>query len=44
MTPNPDTIMELMKDGEWTTAQAKPGYRLWTDDYANIISSLMILN
>lgn len=44
MTPNPDTIMDLMKDGTWANAPLKPGYRLWTDDYANIISSLMVLD
>lgn len=44
MTPNPDTILTLMGDGTWETAKTKAGYRLWTDDYANILSSLMILN
>jgi hypothetical protein len=44
LTPNPDTILRLMQNGEWATPKAKPDFRLWTDDYANILSSLMVLD
>lgn len=39
-TPNPDILIPLRQTGEWSPARLGPGHRVWTDDYANIITSL----
>jgi spermidine synthase len=39
MTSNPDILLNLQSRDRWTPAQRSPHFRLWTDDYANILSA-----
>jgi hypothetical protein len=43
-SPNPKTLISLGKTGLWESISSRPGFRLWTDDYANIITSLRALH
>ncbi len=43
-TPDPDKLIRLRTLDNWTPTTLKPGFRIWTDDYANIIAGLNIFN
>ena len=43
-SPNPDVLLTLRTKYGWKPTSTKEGFRVWTDDYANIVSVLMILN
>jgi hypothetical protein len=40
MTQSGDDLMTLYKNDGWNVLHAPPGYRAWTDDYANIAAAL----
>jgi hypothetical protein len=43
-TPNLDVLLPLRTLGTWDSVPVRRDRRVWTDDYANIISSLKILH
>jgi hypothetical protein len=43
MAKDPKTIASLAEDHEWKTYEPKKEQRIWTDDYANILSALLFL-
>ena len=43
-TPDPDKLIRLRSQDGWTPTAPKPGFRIWTDDYANIIAALNVFN
>jgi hypothetical protein len=44
MAKDARTIAPLAEDREWKPYEIKHGDRMWTDDYANILSALYLLN
>lgn len=40
---DPETLAPLINDHEWKSFSPKKTTRIWTDDYANILSSLIFL-
>ena len=43
-TPDPEKLIRLRTQDGWNTTTMKPGFRLWTDDYANILAALNAFN
>lgn len=41
-TTDPDILLTLRTRGGWEPTKDKDGFRVWTDDYANIVSALML--
>jgi hypothetical protein len=42
MTSNPNILLSLQHGNRWQTAEFKHNFRLWRDDYANILAALGI--
>lgn len=42
-TPDPEKLIRLRMIDGWETTEVEPGFRLWTDDYANILAALKVL-
>jgi len=42
MTGNPNILLSLQHGNRWKTAEFKHNFRLWRDDYANILAALGI--
>lgn len=38
MTTDPETLIKLQQEGRWKVPNGTPRFRVWTDDYANILS------
>lgn len=41
-TPDPDILVDLRTRRLWRTVKGRAGFRMWTDDYADIVSALRV--
>ncbi|MGZ9097706.1 MAG: spermidine synthase [Micavibrio sp.] len=41
-SPDPETLLTLRTRYGWEPTERKDGFRVWTDDYANIIAALIL--